>query len=298
VTADTLILPFLKWPGGKRWASDAIVALVREKLQRTYYEPFLGGGSIFFALRPELAVISDINRDLINTYRVVRDHAPDIIARLKRLRVDQETFSRIRALEPRDPIRRAVRFLYLNRTAFGGIYRLNRSGKFNVPFGGGQRTPEVLWREGLLLKASALLLSGARIRHADFEPIMEHAENGDVVYCDPTYTVAHENNGFLRYNERNFSWADQVRLADAARRAVSRGATVIISNAEHHCIRQLYNGADLQILQRHSTVSSSISGRRPVRELLIYLKPSASNILRLSTTKQAHAAPPLCRPER
>jgi DNA adenine methylase len=273
VNVDKPTIPFLKWPGGKRWISNILAALIREKLDGVYYEPFLGGGSVFFALRPRQAVISDVNKDLINTYRVVRDRTPDVISRLKRLRVDQETFARMRAADLDDPVRRAVRFLYLNRTAFGGIYRVNREGKFNVPFGGGERTPEILWRESLLVQASNLL-SGARIRHSDFEPMMERAKRGDVVYCDPTYTVAHENNGFIRYNERNFSWTDQVRLANAAKRASMRGATVIVSNAEHVCIRKLYADGTFRVFERNSRVSSDINKRRAVRELLICLAPS------------------------
>lgn len=269
---DSPAIPFLKWPGGKRWISDTLAGLIRERLFGVYYEPFLGGGSVFFALRPRHAVISDVNKDLINTYRIVRDRAPEVVRRLKRLRVDRDTFIRLRELEPSDPIRRAVRFLYLNRTAFGGIYRVNREGKFNVPFGGGERTPEILWRQSLLLQASELL-SSVRIRRSDFEPIMERAQRGDVVYCDPTYTVAHESNGFIRYNERNFSWADQVRLADAAKRASMRGATVFVSNAEHVCIRQLYADGVFRVLERNSRVSSDVKKRRSVRELLIYLAP-------------------------
>jgi DNA adenine methylase len=271
---DRPTIPFLKWPGGKRWISRILAGLIREKLDGIYYEPFLGGGSVFFALRPRHAVVSDVNRDLINTYRVVRDRAPDVVRRLKRLRVDRETFIRMRAVEPDDPLRRAVRFLYLNRTAFGGIYRVNCEGKFNVPFGGGERTPEILWRQSLLVQASRLL-SGVRIRNADFEPVMEHAKRGDVVYCDPTYTVAHENNGFIRYNERNFSWADQVRLAGAAKRASERGATVIVSNAEHVCIRRLYAEGAFRVFERNSRVSTDVTKRHAVRELLIYLAPSS-----------------------
>ena len=188
------VVPFLKWPGGKRWLSARLAVIARKALRGTYYEPFLGGGALFFALLPERAVISDVNSDLVNTYKATRDRAQEVIRRLKRLPVNKETYDRLRAEVPHDPVRRAVRFLYLNRTAFGGIYRVNGNGKFNVPFGGGDRTPEVLWRRSLLIRASTAL-SGAEIRHDDFEPVINRVQRGDVVYCDPTYTVAHENNG-------------------------------------------------------------------------------------------------------
>ena len=273
VESEDPVLPFLKWPGGKRWLSAFVAGLVGQAMDGTYYEPFLGGGSVYFALGPRKAVISDINADLISTYEVVRDRAADVTRRLRRLPVDRATFDRLRASEPEDAMKRAVRFLYLNRTAFSGIYRLNRFGKFNVPFGGGERTPDILWRRSLLVRA-ADALKGTQICHADFEPIVNRAKKGDVVYCDPTYTVAHEDNGFIRYNERNFSWSDQVRLAEAAKRARDRGAAVFISNAYHQCIRQLYSGAEFHVLERNSSVSTDRCKRRSVRELLIALKPN------------------------
>ena len=265
-------LPFLRWPGGKRWASGLIVDVLRNSLQSTYYEPFLGGGAVFFALQPRLAVLSDINADLINTYCLARDRPAELIRRLKCLPVDKTTYDRLRASDPQGLIERAVRFLYLNRTAFGGIYRLNLAGRFNVPYGGGERTPEVLWRKGLLARASRAL-AGVDIHHADFELVMESARRGDAVYCDPTYTVAHENNGFVRYNQRNFSWQDQERLACAARRAAERGAAVVISNANHASIRRLYKGARVQVLERYSSVSTDVSKRGQIRESLAVIGP-------------------------
>jgi DNA adenine methylase len=270
MNAEQPVLPFLKWPGGKRWAGCRITALIREHLTGTYYEPFLGGGAVFFELRPRRAVLSDINPELVNTYCVVRDSVQEIISRLKELPVNKRVYNRLRKLEPDEPISRAVRFLYLNRTAFGGIYRLNLKGKFNVPYGGGDRTPAVLWERALLRNASEALAS-AEVREADFEVVINLANKGDVVYCDPTYTVAHDCNGFIRYNERNFSWADQVRLADVARRARQRGAVVIISNANHRTIRRLYPHGSFRVLQRHSLVSTDVTKRRPVQELLVRL---------------------------
>lgn len=271
MSVDPRVLPFLKWPGGKRWASPRIAALIRERLTKTYFEPFLGGGAVFFELRPRLAVLSDINAELINAYLQVRDSPRELIRQIKRLPVSKNVYDRLRLAEPKDPIRRAVRFLYLNRTAFGGIYRLNLDGKFNVPYGGGERTPQVLWEKQILKNASEAL-ANVEIRATDFKSILEVATKGDVVYCDPTYTVAHDRNGFIRYNERNFSWADQVALATSALKARQRGVMVIISNANHRSIRDLYSDAQFTIQQRRSRVSIDISKRRLVEELLICLR--------------------------
>lgn len=202
------VQPFLKWPGGKRWIAAKLACCIKECLRSTYYEPFLGSGSVFFVLRPQRAVLSDVNDDLVNTYVQVRDHHHEVTALLKELPLSRKDYYRVRDEEPDNVIERAARFLYLNRTAFGGIYRLNKAGKFNVPFGGGERTPEILWKEKLLEKASAALHS-VNLLNADFESLLAAAKPGDVVYCDPTYTVSHENNSFRRYNEKNFSWEDQ-----------------------------------------------------------------------------------------
>jgi DNA adenine methylase len=264
--------PFIKWPGGKRWAARQIAELVAARLSGTYFEPFLGGGAVFFHLRPPKAILADVNEDLISTYRSVRRDTGAIIARLRRYRVTEENYYRIRERDPKDPIARAARFLYLNRTAFGGIYRLNLEGRFNVPYGGGERTPAILWERGILEHA-ARALRNAQLKVSDFEPILNQARPGDVAYCDPTYTVAHDNNGFIRYNERNFSWSDQRRLAVVAGAATRRGATVIISNAHHASIRELYPGAQFITLTRISRITPRASLRRAVDELLITLNP-------------------------
>jgi DNA adenine methylase len=178
----------------------------------------------------------------------------------------------MRESKPTRPTTRAARFLYLNRTAFGGIYRVNLRGQFNVPFGGGERTPALLWKTDALQLASKTLRS-ARLKVSDFESIIDAAGSGDVVYCDPTYTVAHDNNGFVRYNERNFTWEDQIRLAKAAFRAAKRGSTVLVSNANHDSVRELYRGAHIEVLNRISTVTPLPAKRRPVEELLICINP-------------------------
>ena len=261
------VRPFLKWPGGKRWLAHEIADYISARLTGRYFEPFLGGGAVFFALRPRQGILSDLNPDLINTYRQVQKNPDVLIARLRKKRVTAHNYYQVRGQNPRSSLERAIRFLYLNRTAFGGMYRLNREGKFNVPYGGGERTPSLLWEKDLI-KSASRALDGATLRVSDFEDILNEARVGDVVYCDPTYTVVHQNNGFVRYNEVNFSWEDQRRLALAARRATTRGAVVIISNACHLAIRQLYWPIKPITRRRHSLMSPRVSGRRDVQEYL------------------------------
>jgi len=266
------IKPFLKWPGGKRWIAKNLALAISARLKGRYYEPFLGGGAVFFALRPKDATISDINSDLINVYIQVQNKPEELIDGLKKLSVNKENYYILRENEPNDSVERAIRFLYLNRTAFGGIYRLNLKGKFNVPYGGGKRTPELLWRDGLIKNASKAL-QGIEILSTDFETVMKEAENGDVVYCDPTYTTTHNNNGFVRYNKRNFSWDDQERLASLAQRACKRGVFVLVNNASYSNLLKLYDPFKPEILVRKSLVSSNPKARRQIDEYLFTLDP-------------------------
>lgn len=264
--------PFLKWPGGKRWACKWIVPLVQHYLRGVYHEPFLGGGAVYFSLRPEAAVLSDINPDLINVYRQVRFRHRVVIDELKRLKVDKRTYDRVRSGKGFSTgLDRAVRLLYLNRTAFAGIYRVNQNGTFNVPFGGGQRTPAILW-ETAILQNSARALRGAKLCLAGYETSFDSVGRGDVIYCDPTYTVAHNDNGFQRYNERLFTWDDQVRLAGLCIKAARRGATVLVSNAHHERVRKLYSGHEEIVLDRNSGIARKPEFRQGVKESLFVIR--------------------------
>ncbi|MEP5623481.1 MAG: Dam family site-specific DNA-(adenine-N6)-methyltransferase, partial [Hyphomicrobiales bacterium] len=184
--------PFLKWTGGKRWAVKDLKNLIPESYGR-YFEPFLGGGALFFHLKPYPATLSDTNLELINTYRQVRDECEQVVSRLQRLPICRDQFLKIRASRPRTNINKAVRFLFLNRTAYNGMFRVNQRGEFNVPFG---------CKEGTRLcdpthfRRISKALQNRSIRVSDFEAIIDLAESGDIVYADPPYTTQHNNNGF------------------------------------------------------------------------------------------------------
>jgi DNA adenine methylase len=274
-----MLLPFLKWPGGKRWAAKHIAEIISPNLKGTYFEPFLGSGAVFFALGPSNAVLSDVNAELINIYKAVKKQPEDICKKIKKLKVSKDNYYRIRSARPKLELDSAARFLYLNRTAFGGIYRLNQKGEFNVPYGGGERTPAILWERDLLINASKALKK-VKVLQKDFEAILDSASSDDVVYCDPTYTVTHDANGFIRYNENNFSWHDQERLAAAAERAMKRGALVLISNAHHWSVKELYkkHKAKIYVLSRRSQVSRDPKKRRLVFEYFFVFEPKKNPI--------------------
>lgn len=281
------IIPFLKWPGGKRWLVPYFQELLKGTTFNHYFEPFLGGGAVFFGLRPVKATLSDVNEDLINTYVQVKWRPYTLIRELKNMPVNKEYYCNLRVTVPYRKIAKAVRFLYLNRTAFAGMYRLNKQGHFNVPFGGGERTPSRLWDDKLLAKASQAL-KNAKIVCQDFESAIRGARSGDLVYCDPTYTVTHNNNGFIRYNENNFSWSDQERLAHVAREMVGEGVTIIVSNAFHHEIRDLYSTAETHVLERMSSLCPDTNKRRITNEYLFVLRPKTKSIRRKSA-QRSHA---------
>lgn len=251
--------PFLKWAGGKRWLVARYSRLFPTSM-RTYIEPFLGSAAVFFYLRPARAVLGDTNRELIDTYEAVRDDWRGVWRRLKehQQRHSTEYYYRMRRCACRSRAARAARFIYLNRTCFNGLYRVNSSGEFNVPKG----TKETVVFADDDFGHIAELLQACELRCVDFSELVARATRGDFVYVDPPYTVLHNNNSFLKYNERIFSWEDQVRLAECLHQARARGAALLISNADHPGIRELYSGFESVFAVRRSSVLAADSAKR------------------------------------
>jgi DNA adenine methylase len=197
---ETVLVPFLKWPGGKRWFVQSHSDLL-PTTYRTYIEPFLGAGSVFFYLRPEVALLGDVNPDLVNAYQVIKDNwlavENSLKYRQRRHRQDADGYYYwLRAREPKDALQRATRLIYLNRTCFNGIYRVNRNGQFNVPRGTKDRV--VIDTDDF--GGMSELLRNAELQVGDFEVLVNRAEREDFVFCDPPYTVRHNYNGFRKYN--------------------------------------------------------------------------------------------------
>ncbi len=261
------VLPFLKWAGGKRWFADRHKHLLPDSFQR-YIEPFLGGGALFFAIAPENAVLSDLNVDLIATYEVARDFPVDLAERLQNYheRHSRDTYYSVRESKPSDKIELAAWFLYLNRTCWNGLYRVNLRNNFNVPIG--TKTDVVLHTDDFEVVSQRL--AAAKIQCCDFETTIDATGVGDFVFVDPPYTVKHNANGFVKYNDRLFSWDDQVRLRDAVVRASQRGAKVLVTNANHTSIRELYLGVgSLKPIARASVLAGKSAHRASVEELAI-----------------------------
>jgi len=266
--------PFLKWVGGKRWLLNTIRWLIPKEIQ-IYHEPFLGGGAIFFGLSFKKSYLSDINLELINTYTQVRNNVEFLIKKLKRKKINRKEFYQIRCKKFNDSIDQAVRFIYLNRTGFNGIYRVNKNGDFNVPFG---CKPNTKLCETEALRKASIKLKKAKLRYEDFEEALDRVKSKDLVYIDPPYTVKHNNNGFVRYNESIFSWGDQLRLAWAIEKTLKRDAFVIISNALHNEIINIYEDFYLLKLTRPSNISARIDKRETVNEGVFLSKSLVSKI--------------------
>jgi DNA adenine methylase len=224
---------------------------------------------MFFAAEPSQAVLSDINSELISAWVQVRDHPFKLLDLIRVLPVEAETYYKIRADNTGSVIDRAARFIYLNRCCYGGLYRTNRRGEFNVPFGGGLRTPAPLWERNQLANASKVMREcNLNLCTPDFDIALLQAKQGDVCFLDPTYMAA-TRGPFDRYNPKLFTWDDQARLNRAARAAAERGAVVIISNVDCPEIRQLYSGEAAVPLTRSKAIGNAVRNSRSQHELLI-----------------------------
>ena len=264
ITSSRGIKPFLRWAGGKQWLSRRLAPQIAEEVG-TYYEPFLGGGSLYFASLPSNAVLSDLNPRLVETYVAIKDQPKEIISVLGRWPNDKDTYYKVRSSKFSDRTLRVAQFIYLNRTCWNGLYRVNRQGDFNVPFGNHNRA--VFEADHLL--AISRVLKDAELMCGDFEEVLAGAKKDDFVYLDPPYTALHGHNGFRHYNDVLFSWEDQQRLGGIAVTLAERGCTVIVSNANHDSIIELYPGFSHIEMTRHSVIAAKSKHRRVTTEILI-----------------------------
>ena len=267
INPNIVTLPFLKWPGGKRWLVTRYTDIFPSSYNH-YIEPFLGGGAAFFKLQPKKSILSDINKELIETYIAIKKDWKEVLSKLKEYqkRHNREYYYKIRKSKPRTMTSRASRFIYFNRTCWKGLNRVNLSGIFKVPIG---TKTQVLTTEDDFEEISRLLRK-AQLKHSDFEPIIDLAKEGDLIFADPPYSAKQSNNGFIKYNDKLFNWEDQVRLRDSLLRAKRRGANILVTNSAHDSVCELFS-RDFEIgyLTRYSLIAGDPSKRKPCRELLI-----------------------------
>ncbi|HWM86889.1 MAG TPA: DNA adenine methylase [Kofleriaceae bacterium] len=264
--------PIVKWAGGKSRLLDELVARAPETYRR-YFEPFVGGAALYFRLRPRNAVLGDSNPDLINMYRCVAWHVEAVIRRLARHREahDADYYYEMRERWnsagglPAD-VDRAAAFIYLNKTCYNGLWRVNSRGQFNVPIG---RYDDPAIFDRLQLRAASRVLQRAELKRCHFADAVSSAGAGDLVYFDPPYHPLSVTAHFTSYTSASFGADDQRQLADVARALVRRGCHVIVSNSDTAFVRDLYRDFRIETVDCARAINSKASARGPLRELLI-----------------------------
>jgi len=260
--------PFIKWAGGKRKLVPHLLRYVPQHI-RAYHEPFVGGGALFYELKPSVAYLTDANERLVRTYRGVRDDVDGVIHRLGAYPHDQEFYLKFRRKDVdvgRDADV-AAWLIYLNKTGFNGLYRVNRKNEFNVPFGS-HTNPTICDEENL--RACARLLRRTDVALDDFTGVLKRARRGDFVYFDPPYMPLSVSSSFVSYTKGGFGPEDHRRLRDVALALKRKGVTVLLSNSSHPLIRELYaEHFIIEEVMAARAINSRADRRGPVRELLI-----------------------------
>jgi DNA adenine methylase len=253
--------PFLKWAGGKGQLLSQLRPLLPAAHHR-YFEPFAGGAAMFFSLAPKKAVLADVNQELIDCYKATRDDVDGVIEALAEHVYEAEHYYRVRAIDPRSlpPARRAARTIYLNRTGYNGLYRVNRSGKFNVPMG---RYTNPLLCDAQNLRACSQALANVVVRRADFERAVEGARAGDFVYFDPPYVPVSDTADFTAYVPGGFGADQQRRLARLFGELARRGVHAMLSNSDTPAVRELYRGFTIHrvLASRHINSRGALRGK-------------------------------------
>ena len=285
--------PILKWAGGKTQMLGDLLPKVPSSYGR-YIEPFFGGGAMFFALQPEQAIIADSNPELINLYRQVANHVDDVICQLKKYENTQEMFYAVRGQDwtMLPEAEAAARTIFLNKTCFNGLYRVNKKGQFNVPFGK-YKNPKICDEEGL--KAASAALKKAEIVCGDYLLVLEHyAQPGDFVFLDPPYLPISEYSGFKRYTKEQFYEEDHVELAKMVKTLHERGCHVILTNSNHPLVHELYAPFTIDVIQTKRHISCNGSTRKG-EDVIVTIPPKQRTLIKLlpkPLPEQVSAYPP------
>lgn len=273
---NKLVAPFMKWVGGKRQLMPSIVELLPSNIKElNYCEPFIGGGAVLFHLQPKNAIINDLNKELINVYNVVKNDLTELINDLKKHENNSEYFYKIRGLDRTEdfnkitPVERASRIIYLNKTCFNGLYRVNNAGEFNAPFGR-YRAPNIVNESTLKAVNKYLNANNITITSTDYETVLENLDCDSFVYLDPPYHPISESSNFTGYVQGGWNIFDQVRLRNACDELSERGIKFLLSNSSSPQIRDLYEERyEIFTVKANRSINSIGSDRGEVDEFLI-----------------------------
>lgn len=274
MTKDKLVTPVVKWVGGKRQLLESIVPLLPDSIT-SYCEPFVGGGALLFHLQPDIAQINDINPELILLYQVVRDKVDELVKELSDYVNTSEFFYKVRNLD-RDrlvydklsDVEKAARFIYLNKTCFNGIYRVNKAGEFNVPFGN-YKNPNIVNASVLYAVSKYLNNSDIAMTTVDYSEVLEKVTKETFVYIDPPYDPISDTSSFTSYSKCGFTREDQIRLRECCDKLDKRGVKFLLSNSATDFIMDQYSDYKVSIVQAKRNVNSVGSKRGKIDEVLV-----------------------------
>lgn len=271
---NKLVAPVVKWVGGKRQLLEDILPLLPKRI--TYYcEPFLGGGAVLFAVQPKKAMVNDLNTDLITMYTVVRDNVDALIESLKTHKNTQEYFYKLRDADRNkehyaimSEVEKASRLLYLNKTCYNGLFRVNSSGEFNSPFGY-YKNPNIVNEPVLRAVSSYFNSSEITFCSEDFEETLKKVPKGAFVYLDPPYDPVSDTANFTGYNKGGFDRNEQIRLKNCCDQLTARGVKFMLSNSATDFIKELYKDYDITIVKAKRAINANVTKRGAVDEVLI-----------------------------
>jgi DNA adenine methylase len=272
---NRLVAPFLKWVGGKRQIMPSIVAHLPENIQSCcYVEPFVGGGAVLFHLQPEKAIVNDLNAELINVYRVIKNNIDDLITDLKKHENTSEYFYKFRNID-RTPdykklsdVERAARIIYLNKTCFNGLYRVNSAGEFNSPFGK-YKNPNILNEPTMRAVSRYLNTNAVELLGEDYETVLDRLAQKSFVYLDPPYHPISGSSNFTGYVQGGWNMNDQIRLREACDKLNAKGIKFLLSNSSADFIKDQYKHYHISIVKANRAINSDGANRGEVDELLI-----------------------------
>ncbi|MDI9311547.1 MAG: DNA adenine methylase [Limnohabitans sp.] len=272
---NKLVAPFLKWVGGKRQLMPSIVGHLPENIKDyKYIEPFIGGGAVFFNLQPKNAIINDYNEELINVYQVIKDNLDELIIDLKKHKNEAEYFYSIRSLDRNgefkklSAVQRASRVIFLNKTCFNGLYRVNNAGEFNSPFGR-YKNPNILNEPTLKAVNKYLNSNNIEINSGDYSEILKQIDKKCFVYLDPPYHPISESSNFTGYVQGGWNMYDQIDLKTACDELHKKGVKFLLSNSSADFIKDLYKDYKITIVKAKRAINSNGADRGEVDEVLI-----------------------------
>lgn len=276
---NILISPILKWVGGKRQLLTEIIPMINKKCS-TYIEPFVGGGAVFFELQPKKAIINDYNAELINVYEVVRDFPEELINLLEdhNRENSEEYFYKLRALDrsaeysEMSNVQRAARIIYLNKTCYNGLYRVNSAGQFNSPYGK-YKNPNIVNAATIRAMSRYLRNPNITIKQGDYRGALKGVRKGAFVYLDPPYMPISSSASFTGYTENGFTYEQQVELKNECDKLKEKGISFVQSNSDCEEIRDLYKEYEYKKVQAKRSINSDANKRGEISEVLIYYVP-------------------------